>query len=222
MKYFFISVGLFVMTLSANSQANDITTVNDKVNAQATQVLSSAKKALMHKLANLSAFKADFQQSVFAEEGQLLQQNQGMLAVSKPNLLYWHVTTPDESLIVSDGNTLWFYDPFIEQVTLYAIDNAINNTPVLLLVSPDLVIWQAYQVQQLAKNRFMITSKDENSQVKSLELIFADKALTDFVIIDATGQISRIKLLNNKPLDNNDKALFHFTPSAGVEIDDQR
>ena len=221
MKYSFIIVGLLAISVS-NINIVKAADSNNKVIVSTEQKLPTAKKNLMHKLANLSPFKANFSQTVFAEEGELLQQNRGTLAVSKPDLLYWHVTEPDESLIVSDGNTLWFYDPFIEQVTLYAIDNAISNTPILLLVSPDPTIWQDYQVEQLDQNRFVINSKDENSQVKSLELVFKKNKLIKFVIIDATGQISRIKLSDNKLLSNDDKSLFRYTAPEGVEIDDQR
>jgi len=176
----------------------------------------------MKKLAQLEPFKADFQQTILSEAGLVLQSNQGRLAVSKPNLLYWHVTAPDESLIVSDGKTLWFYDPFIEQVSLYTIDSAISNTPVLLLVSPNLNLWQNYEVKQSTKDYFNIISKDENSQVTSLSLAFSDNTLTEFTIRDATGQISRITLSHNIKLTEDDKKLFQFAPAEGVEIDDQR
>jgi outer membrane lipoprotein carrier protein len=221
MKYYFLFAVLFIFNVNVKAEANapshDATLVQP-----GTQTLSTAKKALMKKLANLIAFKANFEQQIFNEEGQLLQTNQGNLAVSKPNLLYWHIKTPDESLIVSDGKTLWFYDPFIEQVSLYAIDKAINNTPVLLLVSPEPNIWQNYHVKQLSENHFSIMSKDENSQVKSLTLVFTENRLTNFEILDATGQISRITLTHTKELTADDKHLFQFTPAQGVEIDDQR
>lgn len=37
--------------------------------------------------------------------------------MKRPNLFNWHMTSPDESVLVSDGQTLWFYNPFVEQVT---------------------------------------------------------------------------------------------------------
>ena len=42
---------------------------------------------------------------------------EGELWVKRPNLFNWHMTSPDESVLVSDGQTLWFYNPFVEQVT---------------------------------------------------------------------------------------------------------
>ncbi len=223
MKFVLIFIVSFSVILSANINAQP---TDDRKQAviSADNTVSIAKKNLMQKLSELAAFKADFNQQVLSEEGQLLQTNKGRLAVSKPNLLYWHISEPDESLIVSDGNTLWFYDPFIEQVTLYSIDNAINNTPVLLLVNSDLNLWQNYAIKQMSDEHFIIQSKDENSQVKSLTLVFnkAGNSLLEFEILDATGQLSRIRLSNNQALSADDKKLFQYTPAEGVAIDDQR
>lgn len=223
MKFILIFIVFFSVILSANINAQPTDNRKQTV-ILADNTVSIAKKNLMQKLSELAAFKADFNQQILSEEGQLLQTNKGRLAVSKPNLLYWHISEPDESLIVSDGNTLWFYDPFIEQVTLYSIDNAINNTPVLLLVNSDLNLWQNYAIKQMSDEHFIIQSKDENSQVKSLTLVFnkAGNSLLNFEILDATGQLSRISLSNNQALSADDKKLFQYTPAEGVAIDDQR
>ncbi len=223
MKFVLIFFCFFSVILSANIKAQPTDDGKQTV-ISAENTVSIAKNNLMQKLAELSAFKADFNQQVLSEEGQLLQTNKGRLAVSKPNLLYWSIIEPDESLIVSDGNTLWFYDPFIEQVTLYNIDNAINNTPILLLVNSDPTLWQNYLIKQISSEHFIIQSKDENSQVKLLTLVFnkAGNSLIKFEILDATGQLSRISLSNNQTLNADDKKLFQYTPIEGVAIDDQR
>lgn len=190
--------------------------------------LSLAKQELMQKIAKLAAFSANFVQKVIDADGNNIQESSGNLAVAKPNLLYWQVNEPNESLIVSDGKTLWLYDPFIEQVSIYATNGAIFNTPILLLANPDKSVWQNYDVKLLNKNHYLIKANDENSQVKSLELIFnaTDKndhaSLTEFVILDATGQLSRVQLSKTKPLNLDITTLFTFTPPSGVEIDDQR
>lgn len=52
--------------------------------------------------------------------GNAVQDGQGDLWVKRPNLFNWHMTQPDESILVSDGKTLWFYNPFVEQATVTA------------------------------------------------------------------------------------------------------
>jgi len=218
----------------ANEQKAELKKASETVHSSmpALANISTAKQTLMAKIANLSAFSADFTQKVVDADGNPLQENSGNLAVDKPNLLHWQVTAPNESLIVSDGKALWLYDPFIEQVSVYATDGAMSNTPILLLANPDKSIWQNYTVKLLNNEHYLITAKDDNSQVKSLELQFDKQnqnqnpneltTLNEFVILDATGQLSRVQLTNVKPLTKKHKSLFTFTSPEGVEIDDQR
>ena len=194
------------------------------INISATDNAENSKSALMEKLAKIEFFSAEFNQQIFDEAGNELQQGSGSLSVSKPNLVNWQTIMPDESLIVSDGENLWFYDPFVEQVSVYTLESAIANTPILLITSNDEKLWQDYSVSQLSDNRYLVTANNENSRVKSLELSFAKNdnkvELSAFNILDATGQLSVITLkhLNKAPKPN----LFKFTVPEGVYLDDQR
>jgi len=162
----------------------------------------SDKKNLMAKLTTLVFFKANFIQKIFSESGELLQQGAGKLAMSKPNLVNWQTTEPSETFLISDGDTLWSYDPFIDQATAYSVAKSINNTPILLLTSNDETLWQQYSVHQSADN-FVITPLKQDSQIKSLTITFLSKGfsnkeqpeqLSEFSFVDATGQISTIIL----------------------------
>ena len=119
---------------------------------------------------------------------------------------------------------LWFYDPFVEQVSVYSLANAIANTPILLITSNDARLWRDYNVSQLADNRYLISANNDNARVKSLELTFAENVdnveLSAFNILDATGQLSVITLANHD--DKPDMSLFTFTVPEGVYLDDQR
>jgi len=183
-----------------------------------------SKLALMDKLAKVEFFSATFSQQVFDEAGNELQQGSGLLSVSKPNLVHWQTILPDESLIVSDGENLWFYDPFVEQVSVYSLESAIANTPILLITSNDEKLWQDYSVSQLTTNRYLISSNSKNSRVKSLELSFVQNIdsveLAAFNILDATGQLSVISLTHENK--TPDPSLFTFAVPEGVYLDDQR
>lgn len=197
--------------------------------AQASaQVLIDAKSVLMAKLANLNYFSANFSQEVLSDKGEMLEQSSGELAISKPNLANWHTLEPDELAIVSDGQDVWFYNPWIEQVSVYALSAAIAKTPILLLTSKDELLWQEYNVTKLANTpneSFVISAKDLNSQIKSLTLVFDhenDGQLTQFSFLDATGQLSKITLSNFNAQHKPKASLFDFLIPEGVQIDDQR
>jgi len=183
----------------------------------------TSKQTLRAKLAVLHAFSSDFQQTVYAVNGQVLQHSSGTIAVAKPNKINWHTTKPDESLIVSDGTALWVYDPFIEQVTAYRLNSALANTPLLLLSDNSDKSWQQYQVSQIADNGYTIQSNDPDSQVKTFTVYFTDQHITKLNLVDATGQVSDIVLSHVTDLTTTTTSpLFTFNMPKGVELDDQR
>lgn len=195
-------------------------------NIEVTQVDQQAsKKVLMAKLATLNFFSANFSQEVLNATGEVLEQSSGTLALSKPNLANWQTITPNEIELISDGKNVWLYDPWVEQVSIYSLSGAIAQTPILLLTSQDENLWQQYSVTQ-QDNRFIVSAKNTNSQVKSLTLFFADNndnsELSQFSFLDATGQTSNIKLHNYDAKKAPNAALFHFVIPEGVQIDDQR
>lgn len=181
-----------------------------------------AKDNLMSQLAKTTFFQADFEQKVFDEQGTELQAGKGKLAVKKPNLVNWHTLTPDESLIVSDGSTLWLFDPFIEQATAYDLSQSVTNTPILLLTNNDPKLWQHYKISQSADNSYSITALDNTAQVQKLELTFNGDQIRQFSLIDITGQLSEITLSNLDDKSAIDNKTFEFTVPEGVLLDDQR
>lgn len=237
-KMFFVNSTLaialtFLPSTTTQVMANSFVDVQKQVEA--------SKNILRTKLADLNFFSANFTQDVVSEAGELLEQSSGKLAISKPNLANWHTIEPNELAIVSDGTDVWFYDPWIDQVSVYALSAAIAKTPILLLTSKDESLWQQYNVTQEAINeskgaqqeeRFVISAKDANSQIKNLTLVFSAKnqlgskaqitELSQFSFLDATGQISHIKLSSFDAQTKPDESLFRFTLPADVQVDDQR
>lgn len=222
---------------------SSLTPVMAEPQASSPVKLEASKEILMARLANLNFFSANFTQEVVSEAGESLEQSSGKLAISKPNLANWHTQEPDELAIVSDGRDVWFYNPWIEQVSVYSLSAAIAKTPILLLTSKDESLWQQYTVTKEQVNqeklsqekfiqqgeRFVISAKDPNSQIKSLTLVFSAKGkevqanqLSQFSFLDATGQISHIKLSNFDDQTVPNSSLFKFALPEGVQIDDQR
>ena len=129
--------------------------------------------------------------------------------------------SPQETKIISDGKTLWFYDPFVEQVTANWVEDAVNNTPFVLLTSNEKSHWQQYSVEQKS-DTFVLKPKAKNSNIKQFDVrIDADGVLKGFSTIEKDGQSNLYILRNitNNPLPND---LFKFSVPKGAEFDDQR
>lgn len=214
------------------SHAENQTVNNNKLLEQqpqtAEQLQFSAEKdaqikhSLKNRLEKFQGFSATFEQTVIDADGNTLQNSTGKLVVKRPNLIYWETMQPDETLVVSDGATLWFYNPFVEQVSAFNVSNAVVNTPILLLSDTSTDTWQDYLVSQQSSDEYSIKSLNSDAQVKSLNLVFAGDHIAMFTIVDATGQLSHFKLSNMVTSPEPDNSLFEFTLPVDVDFDDQR
>jgi len=228
-KTFFISLALMAQlvaikpTYSASMVAANESKKQIELPVNSKPSLTSDfKEHLIEKLRKISFFSADFEQKIIDDKGNVLQEGDGKLAVRKPNLVHWDTKTPDESLIVSDGETLWFYDPFIEQATAYKLASSIANTPILLLTNDADELWEHYSVSQINESTYLIHASDVNSQIKTLELQFSKDKLSGFTFLDATGQLSVISLKNTDFTISPTLDLFQFDLPEGTYLDDQR
>ncbi|MGB6188353.1 MAG: outer membrane lipoprotein chaperone LolA [Aeromonas molluscorum] len=187
-----------------------------------SQVWADAASDLKQKLAAVNLFSAQFQQTVFDSKGKELQKASGDLLVSRPNRFNWHTKSPDESLIVADGKDVWIYDPFVEQVTALKLQDAVVNTPFILIASSDDKYWKNYDVTE-QDDVFTVTSRNQDELIASFRITFdRQDNISRFDVKEAQGQWSEFTLsgFNRKPaLKGNE---FVFKTPKGVALDDQR
>ncbi|MCE9786932.1 outer membrane lipoprotein chaperone LolA [Shewanella chilikensis] len=176
---------------------------------------------LKAKLDAIAGLKADFEQQVTDINGKLIQQGSGKLALAQPNRFYWYLQQPDESVIVADGKDVWIYNPFAEEVSVLALENAIAASPMTLLVRRDEASWTRYNIT-LDKECFQIAPKTEEAGVQQVSVCFKDDTLTRLALKDTQGNLSQFNLSGQQPLTDSDKTLFQFEVPEGVSIDDQR
>jgi outer membrane lipoprotein carrier protein len=184
-------------------------------------VLADASSALKERLGQVNTFHANFTQTVTSAEGAAVQQGEGQLWVKRPNLFNWHMTSPDESVLVSDGQTLWFYNPFVEQVTATWLKNATGNTPFMLITRNDSNDWAQYNIKESGDN-FELTPKSASGNLKQFTItVTSSGTIKSFTALEQDGQrtVYNLKGEQNASVDA-DK--FKFTPPKGVTVDDQR
>ncbi|MFQ6370947.1 outer membrane lipoprotein chaperone LolA [Shewanella sp. YIC-542] len=181
----------------------------------------STEQQLQAKLDANGALKAEFAQLVTDINGKKIQSGSGMLALSQPNRFYWHLTQPDESLIVADGKDVWIYNPFAEEVSVLGFSDAIAASPITLLVQRDQATWSQYHITA-SGDCYTITPKQADSGVQQVEVCFSGNQLTSLSLDDTQGNKSLFTLAKQQPLTAADQGLFTFTPAQGVYVDDQR
>ncbi|PVZ86216.1 outer-membrane lipoprotein carrier protein LolA [Serratia sp. S1B] len=186
-----------------------------------TAVWADAAQDLQSRLAKVNSFHASFSQKVTSADGAAVQQGEGELWVKRPNLFNWHMTSPDESVLVSDGETLWFYNPFVEQVTASWLKSATGNTPFMLITRNNANDWKQYNVKQKG-DEFELTPKASSGNLKQFAITVTNSGtIKSFTAVEQDGQRSAYQLQGQQN-SSVDAAKFKFTPPKGVTLDDQR
>jgi len=184
-------------------------------------VFAAPKDVLSERLSLTDGFSAKFEQQVVSPDGDVVMEGNGVVDIARPSLFRWETLAPDENLLVTDGESLWYYSPFIEQVTIYNQEQAMEQTPFVLLTRNRASDWDAYQVEQ-ADDVFTLTPTAVESNQGQFQITINSKGVVKgFNVIEQDGQKSLFSFNNvdqqKPPMDR-----FSFEVPDGVEVDDQR
>jgi outer membrane lipoprotein carrier protein len=211
MKKILLSLCLLTLSFAFSASAS----------ANSVPILSVYALQLKEKLAVFEQISASFVQQVTSSEGKLLNKSVGEMSISRPGKFYWKMTMPEEDLIVSNGKIIWYYSPFIEQVTLINFNDAIIGTPFALLAGASEEQWADYVVTKKG-NKFSVTNPEKLQASRFVFEFDKNNNISKFVVIEEQGQRSEF-ILNHKNVDTTmDPNLFEFKIPVGVEVDDQR
>lgn len=182
----------------------------------------SAAEELTNLLQGYQTYQADFMQQVRSEQGQSIQEGRGELKAKRGGLFYWHIQPPMEQYIVADGEQVEVYDPDLEQVTIYPMDDKLTATPALLLSGNVEGLDESYRISQVSiegnGHGFMLEPKDADSLFVSLTLLFDRKVLQEMRLKDSLGQSSLLQFSNVEINKEISDAAFTLEYPASVDI----
>lgn len=210
-----------------NSHNSEATAV--QVRSHAVANTRQAVEDLQARLAKIKSFSANFVQLTQDNLGNTLQRVEGFMQVAKPGKLRWQTEGNYEQLVVSDGQSIWIYDEDLEQVSIKNMDNRLSETPALLLggnvsaIDDDFIISQQPDDSSVL---YVLQPKDTSQLFDALELRFnttgTEELLSEMIIRDASGQITRISFTQVKNNPDLAAALFRFAIPTGVDVIDGR
>lgn len=179
-----------------------------------------AKTELRQRLEAISSLQSTFTQTVTDEANNPIHNSSGNLVLQQPNRVYWHAQVPDETLIIANGDKVFYVDDFVEQVSIFDQADMVSDNPLMLLTSTDDSVWEQFSVTQQADS-FEVTSSSAQGQIQALTLLFAQGELREFTLLDNQAQRSKFVLSNitlNMPLPVSQ---FQYEIPVGYSIDDQ-
>ncbi|MFC0669267.1 outer membrane lipoprotein chaperone LolA [Azotobacter chroococcum] len=164
---------------------------------------------------------ARFSQLTLDGSGTQLQETSGEMALKRPGLFRWHTDAPLEQLLVSNGETVWLYDPDLEQVTIRSLDQRLTHTPALLLSGDISKIGENFDITHKEAGGvvdFILKPKAKDTLFDNLRLSFRNGVVNDMQLIDGVGQRTNILFFGVKMNQSIDTAQFNFKVPEGTDV----
>lgn len=196
---------------------------------------SNGLDALESFLKQTKSGRADFTQVVTpppkAGQSQVrTKTSTGTFSFMRPSRFRFEYQKPFPQAIVADGQTLWLYDPDLEQVTARKQAQALGSTPAALVaIATDLASLQKdftleAQPDEQGLQWVLATPKNHDNTVQSVRMGLRGEAaghvsLAKLEILDAMGQRSVLSFEN---FSANPAQLgvgtFQFVPPKGMSV----
>lgn len=181
------------------------------------QASADTKEELQSKLSTLNALSSTFSQTVTRKDGSLVSKSSGRLSLKKPDKFMLHTTSPDEQVLFTKGNTVYFYDPFVNQVSIFD-KQELYSSPFMLLTTKSESVWGQYEVAK-GGNSYVLKAKNPG-QVVSIKLEFQGDLVSDLYVQLKDGNTNRYTLSQVKTQVSDSS--FEYKIPEDAQIDDER
>ena len=176
-------------------------------------------------LDSMSSYRADFEQVVTSQFGEVLQTATGTMHLERPARLRWQVDEPYPQLVVANGETVWVYDPDLEQVTVQLFEETVRGTPMMFLTD-SAMLEENFEVRtksttEDSEKRFALSPRDPESTALFREITLTFSAagpLTGLDIVDDLDQRTAMVFRHGEINPVLESGLFEFEVPAGVDV----
>ena len=174
---------------------------------------------------NMQTLEADFKQTLVDDQGIELESSTGRVLLNRPDKFRWDYKHPYLQTIVTNGETMWFYDEDLEQVTIRDVSTTLESTPAAILgsyknIDEQFIIIDMGKIEEF--DWVELTPRDIESQYDSIRLGFDKDKLGMMVVFDNLGQVTRVDFTQQVINKNLSDDTFNFEPPQGIDIIDDR
>lgn len=172
-------------------------------------------------LNGLTTLEANFAQTLMDDKGKTIERSNGRVYLQRPGRFRWDYKQPYQQAIVADGQKVWVYDPELQQVTVKPLDQAVGNTPALLL-GGGVKIDEHFLVKEEGSTGgfdwVTLRPKGKGNQYSAIKLGFNSTDLAAMQMSDNLGQTTRILFDSVKRNTRLAADTFNFKPPPGVDV----
>jgi outer membrane lipoprotein carrier protein len=147
----------------------------------------------------------------------------GVALFAKPGRMRWTYEKPEPSLVVSDGKTLWIYDPAAREVQEYPVgEGFLSGTAVQFLLGEGRILDAfAVRADRCGEETVRLFLKPrEEASYESLELVVSPKSgdVRGTAVVDLFGNRTDVTFDSLKVNQRPDPARFRFVAEPGVRV----
>ena len=174
-------------------------------------------------LGNIETLAADVVQLIVESDGGVLEQSEIQMLLKKPDGFYWETLTPFPELIVTNGSTLWNYQPDLEQVVIEVWDSSRLELAAQLLSGNIESLGGDYMIDSVASvesehQGFELTPRSADSIYQLISINFMHDELESIYLNSKNGQQTVWRFENVIRNSAIDDAKFQFVPPENIEI----
>ena len=168
----------------------------------------------------VKSIRADFLQILLDDNGEVIQESSGKVVILRPDKFRWDYKEPFPQQIIADGKKFWIYDSELEQVTVRSADQAVTDTPALIL-SGKRSLDENFIIKEEGKHKTLVwvalLPKTSDTDFMKIRMAF-NPELAAMELEDHFGQITRILFTKVERNPKLDQKLFEFVVPEGVDV----
>lgn len=191
--------------------------------AAAQSLQGAALERLDALLNTIETLSSDVVQLIVESDGGVLEESEIQMRLKKPDGFYWETLTPFPELIVTDGSTLWNYQPDLEQVVIEDWDSSRSELAAQLLSGNIESLADEYSVESVNDldsdyQEFELLPRAADSVYQLISINFMGDELESIYLNSKNGQqtVWRFEnVIRNREIADTQ---FQFIPPENIEI----
>ena len=177
---------------------------------------------------SISSFSGNFiQSSHHADTLAGPKKAEGLVSYKRPGKMRWFYESPEEQLLVINGQTMWLYDPLLENVTVQKLDKITEGTALSFLLGlgnlqTDFILRKITKNLLIGQDGLILELEPKNSTANlafiQLNVHPVTFNLQTIALMDQQNNYRIIQLMDikyNLEIENN---FFEFTVTNEMEV----
>lgn len=169
------------------------------------------------------SFEAHFKQTTIISAVGINDEASGKVWFSHPGKMRWQYLLPHHHEFITDGKTLWFYQPLEKQVSIGSAEKAFQDGLGSAFLSDFSTVRTNYTTSITGQTEKTVTIRlipeNTNPKVKSIEIQLSktDDMIRQVTIFNVQDDITRFNF-NNIHFAESHPSMFTFTPPEGTTV----